>query len=201
MNKPGKLAAMTKANELLRHNIDRATAVFASLAPFATPVEKAGNLIADSLLAGGKLLACGNGGSGADAAHMTTEFVCRFTQDRKPFGAICLNAHGGDLTAIGNDYAFVQVFERQVQAYGARGDVLVALTTSGRSENVRLALAAAKTMGVHTIALLGKDGGDTTGIADVELIVPDNETARIQEAHQLLIHTMCQVADQRLCEA
>jgi D-sedoheptulose 7-phosphate isomerase len=132
---------------------------------------------------------------------MSTEFVCRFMTDRRPFPAICLNAHGGDLTAIGNDYAFTQVFQRQVYAFGKPGDVLLAITTTGNSENIRLAIAAANDIGMTSIALLGRDGGACRGLATVELLVPGDVTARIQEAQKLLIHTICESVEPRLADA
>ena len=116
-------------------------------------------------------MACGNGGSAADASHLTTEFVCRFNQDRRPYPAISLAAQGGDLTAIGNDYEFNEIFSRQVQAFGKPGDILIAFTTSGRSANVRRALVVARDLKVKTIAFLGKDGGTCAGLADIELLV------------------------------
>jgi phosphoheptose isomerase len=184
--------------QVLERNIVDSIEVLRSLAEFQPAVEEAARLIADCLLGGHKLLACGNGGSAADAAHMTTEFVCRFDQDRQPYPAICLATHGGDLTAIGNDYDFEDIFSRQVEAFARSGDVLVALTTSGNSENVRRALLAVKNKGINSIALLGRDGGRCQRLATVELIVRNHVTARIQEAHQLLVHTICELVEQYL---
>ncbi len=192
---------MNDARSAIQRNVDEATAIFGGLAELAPQLDRAAAIIGDSLLGGRKLLTCGNGGSAADAAHMTTEFVCRFVNDRRPYPAICLNVHGGDMTAICNDYTFEHVFERQVRAYGRPGDVLVALSTSGASENVRRAVAAARPLGLTAIALLGRDGGPTRGLADVELLVEADDTARIQEAHKLLIHTITQIVDARLCQA
>jgi len=146
-------------------------------------VLEAQRLMGECLLSGRKVLACGNGGSAADAAHLTTEFVCRFVENRDAYPAICLNAHGGDMTAIGNDYTFDELFARQVQAFDQPGDALVALTTSGNSANIVRALEQAKASGVASVALLGRDGGACKGLADVELCVPGGVTARIQEAH------------------
>jgi D-sedoheptulose 7-phosphate isomerase len=161
-------------------------------------VNAAAEAIAKSLLSGGKLLACGNGGSAADASHLTTEFVCRFNKDRKPYAALSLATHGGDITAIGNDYAFEDLFARQVEAFGRKGDVLVAITTSGKSENIRRALLAAKKSGVTSVAFLGRDGGTCAGLADIELLVPGAITARIQEGHKLLMHTICEMVEVEL---
>jgi len=182
----------------LQTNIRQAIEVFNALLPFEASVESAATVISKALLSGHKLLACGNGGSAADASHLTTEFVCRFNRDRRAYPAISLTSHGGDLTAIGNDYAFEDVFARQVEAFGARGDVLMVFTTSGQSENVRRALLAAKKTGVISIAMLGKDGGKCTALADIELIVRHNVTARIQEAHKLLLHTICEEVELQL---
>ena len=188
-------------NSTLTQNIRELAELLPMLERFDAPVEQAARFITDALLSGHKLLACGNGGSAADASHLTTEFVCRFQYDRRPFPAISLATHGGDLTAIGNDYDFKDVFARQVQAFGNRGDVVMVFTTSGASENIRRALIAAKEIGVHTIAMLGKDGGVCAGIAEVEMIVRHSVTARIQEAHKLLLHTICQITDTALCAA
>ena len=184
---------------LLHDNIEAAAATLRRLTPLDAAVREAAEALGSALRGGHQLLACGNGGSGADAAHLTTEFVCRFTTDRRPYPALCLNAHGGDLTAIGNDYDFEQVFSRQVEAFGRPGDVLMAFTTSGRSPNVTAALRAARRREVTSIALLGRGGGDCRGLADIELVVPDTEaTARIQEAHQLLLHTICELVERDL---
>ncbi len=184
---------------LLAENIRELSELLTQLGAFDAPVQKAAKLITDTMTSGHKLLACGNGGSAADASHLTTEFVCRFQYDRRPYPALSLATHGGDLTAIGNDYEFNDVFSRQVKAFGQRGDSLIVFTTSGASENVRRALIAAKEIGVHSIAMLGKNGGKCAGLADVEMIVRHTVTARIQEAHKLLLHTICQIVDNELC--
>jgi phosphoheptose isomerase len=172
--------------------------MLAGLAELQPQVARAADTIATALLSGHKLLACGNGGSAADASHLTTEFVCRYSRDRRPYPAISLATHGGDMTAIGNDYAFDELFARQVRAFGQPGDVLIAFTTSGQSENVRRALAAAKEAGVTSIAFLGRDGGLCAAMADVELIVRGDVTARIQEGHKLLLHTICEMVEERI---
>ena len=192
---------MPHAADLLNRNIADACTSFKALATLAKPVAKAADALSNALCNGRQLLTCGNGGSAADASHMTTEFVCRFTDDRRPYPAICLNVHGGDLTAICNDYTFEHVFERQVHAFGKPGDVLLGISTSGNSENVRLALDAGNDLGLTTIALLGRDGGNCRGLGKIELIVPGDVTARIQEAQKLLIHTLCELAELRLPRA
>ncbi|MBL4702116.1 MAG: SIS domain-containing protein [Phycisphaeraceae bacterium] len=149
--------------------------------------------VAGCLTSGHKLLACGNGGSAADAGHLTTELVCRFCDDRNPYPAICLNALGSDMTAISNDYGYDEVFARQVNAFGKAEDVLVVFTTSGNSQNIVRALQEAKKRGVYCIAFLGKDGGKCKGLADLDLIVTGTKTtARIQEIHHFLLHVICE---------
>lgn len=187
-----------EAKDLLQRNIDELCVLLAQTAVLGPQVAAAANGLAAALLRGGKLLACGNGGSAADASHLTTEFVCRFNKDRRPYPAISLAMHGGDLTAIGNDYDFNDIFARQIEAFGNSGDVLVAFSTSGRSENVRRALVTAKRLGLLTISLLGKDGGNCAGLAEVELLVRGATTARIQEAHQLLLHSICELVEEQL---
>jgi D-sedoheptulose 7-phosphate isomerase len=182
-------------NSILQSNVQQAIKVFNSLLSFEPTVASAASAISDALLSGRKLLACGNGGSAADASHLTTEFVCRFNRDRRPYPAVSLSTHGGDLTAIGNDYSFEDIFARQVEAFGTRGDVLMVFTTSGQSENIRRALLAAKKSGVTSIAMLGKDGGKCAALADIEFIVRHTVTARIQEAHKLLLHTICELVE------
>jgi phosphoheptose isomerase len=183
---------------ILSANIQQLTELLETLSTMNPAIESAAAIISKAILSGHKLLACGNGGSAADASHLTTEFVCRFNRDRRPYPAISLATHGGDLTAIANDYTFQEIFSRQVQAFGAPGDVLMVFTTSGQSENIRQALLAAKKTGLTSIAMLGKDGGKCTGLADLELIVRHPVTARIQEAHKLLLHTICEIVETHL---
>jgi D-sedoheptulose 7-phosphate isomerase len=147
------------------------------------------------IVAGSRLLVCGNGGSAAEAQHFATELVGRYQAERPPLPAIALSADGALLTCLTNDYAADALFARQVQALGRPGDLLVALSTSGRSRNVIAAVAAAKAHGLHTLALLGKEGGPLAGQAEREWIVPSASTARIQEAHLLFIHVVCDYID------
>ena len=163
-------------------------------------VAKASDLIEQCLRAGNKLLICGNGGSASDAAHFATELVVRFAGDRRAYPAICLTCDGGLLTAAGNDYGFDEIFARQVAAFGLEGDVLIVLTTSGNSKNVRRALEEAKSRKLKMIAFLGRDGGSTIGLADVDLLVRNDSTARVQEAHQLLLHVLCETIEARLAQ-
>lgn len=185
-------------SSLLTKNLAEAAAVFESLKAFDGAVERAAILVAGALRAGGKLMACGNGGSAADAAHLTTEFVCRYVRDRRPYPAVCFTAHGGDLTAISNDYSYNEAFARQVEAFAKPGDVFVAFTTSGKSPSILNAIERAKKMGITTIAFLGRDGGACKGLGDVEFLVKSETTARVQEAHKLVLHTICERVEELL---
>jgi D-sedoheptulose 7-phosphate isomerase len=176
-------------------------AVLQQLLDLEGQVEAAAAIIAEALLSGHKLLACGNGGSAADASHLTTEFVARYDRERRAYPAISLASHGGDLTAIGNDYSFADLFARQVQAHGKPGDVLALFTTSGNSENIFRALVAARELKLKTVAFLGRDGGECAGLADVELLVGGKITARIQEGHKFLLHTICELVEEQLADA
>jgi D-sedoheptulose 7-phosphate isomerase len=191
---------MRNSSKILNRAVVAANTTLQSLFDLDAQVAKAADLIEESLRAGNKLLVCGNGGSAADASHFATEFVVRFTKDRPAYPAICLACDGGLLTAAGNDYGFDEVFARQVAAFGLQGDVLICLTTSGKSRNVQRALEEAKVHKLKTIAFLGRDGGSTIGMADVDLLVRSESTARIQEAHQLLLHVLCETIESRLAE-
>jgi len=191
---------MRNSSKILNRAIVEANTTLQSLFDLDAQVAKAADLIEESLRAGNKLLVCGNGGSAADASHFATEFVVRFTKDRPAYPAICLSGDGGLLTAAGNDYGFDEVFARQVAAFGLQGDVLICLTTSGKSRNVERALEEAKAHKLKTIAFLGRDGGSTIGMADVDLLVRSESTARIQEAHQFLLHVLCETIESRLAE-
>ena len=191
---------MRNSSKILKRAIVAANQTLQSLFDLDAQVAKAADLIEESLRAGNKLLVCGNGGSAADASHFATEFVVRFTKDRPAYPAICLSGDGGLLTAAGNDYGFDEVFARQVAAFGLQGDVLICLTTSGKSRNVERALEEAKAHKLKTIAFLGRDGGSTIGMADVDLLVRSDSTARIQEAHQLLLHVLCETIESRLAK-
>ncbi len=166
--------------------------------PLADPLNKAISVVTQSLLSGHKLLICGNGGSAADALHLAAEFTCRFKEDRPPYPAIALSDNVSYLTAVGNDYSFEEVFARQVQAFGVPGDVLIAFSTSGRSQNVLKAIIEANKRGLDTISFLGKDGGFIRGHSTVEIIVPSTNTARIQEVHQVLFHVLCEAVEEQL---
>jgi D-sedoheptulose 7-phosphate isomerase len=188
------------SSEILKSAVAAARDTLQSLVDLDAQVARAADLIEQCLRARNKLLVCGNGGSASDAAHFATELVVRFAKDRPAYPAIALAGDGGLLTAAGNDYGFDEIFARQVAAYGKENDLLICLTTSGKSENVVRALEEAKTRKLRTIALLGRDGGSTIGLADVDLLVRGDSTARIQEAHKLLLHVLCEALESRLAQ-
>jgi len=152
-----------------------------------------------SLQSGGKILLCGNGGSAADAQHLAAEFVGRFIRERRPLPAVALTTDSSILTAIGNDFGMEYVFSRQVQALARPGDVLLAISTSGKSPNVLMAVSGAKRLGLKTIGLSGKDGGDLASAVHIPIVIPSTNTARIQECHITIGHTLCELVEEALC--
>ena len=172
--------------------------LFARLDALDALVQRAIEACAAALGAGRKLLLCGNGGSAADCQHIAAELVGRFQRERRALPATALTTDTSALTAIANDYGYDRVFERQVAGLGQRGDVLLALSTSGRSPSILLAAQAAQALGMTTIALAGKDGGPLAAACDVAIVVPHAVTARIQEAHILIGHALCDGIERRL---
>lgn len=181
--------------DTLATNLKAMTALAGAMDALAGPLDMATAAIEHALMEGGKLLCCGNGGSACDSAHFTAEIAGRYKIERRGYPAIDLTADHSILTALINDYPPEEVFARQVVAQGSAGDVLCGFTTSGNSENVRRALEAARQRGLATVAFLGKGGGVCKGLADVELLVPSDVTARVQEMHLLLYHTICEALD------
>ena len=161
----------------------------------ATPVLAAADAIAGALKRGGKLLIFGNGGSAADAQHVAAELVGRFQRERMALAAVALTTDTSVLTSIGNDYAFERVFARQIEALGRAGDVALGISTSGASPNVVAALAAARALDMQTIALTGGDGGAVGQAAAIDVNVPSNATARVQEVHRTLLHVLCAIVE------
>jgi phosphoheptose isomerase len=163
------------------------------------PLAEAAHLLTDTLRRGGVVYACGNGGSAAQAQHFSAEFLNRFERERPPLAAVALTTDTSTLTAIANDYSYEDVFAKQIRALGRPGDVLVALSTSGRSVNVNRAVTLAQERGLTVLALTGRDGGPLAGLLrpgrDHELRVPHTNTARIQEGHLLLLHCLCGLVD------
>lgn len=171
------------------------TALERELAP---AIESAVSLLTAALKDGHKLIVMGNGGSAADAQHFAAEIVGRFKLERRALPALALSTDTSILTAVGNDYGFEQIFARQVEAHARPGDVVVGISTSGNSPNVQIALEAAVLLDCRTVALLGKDGGSIKGVAELPLIVPSNDTPRIQEGHITMIHIICDLVERGL---
>jgi len=159
---------------------------------------KAVDCCVNALKSGGKLMFVGNGGSAAEAQHLSAEMVGRFLQERQPLPSIALTTDTSSVTAIGNDYGYEHVFSRQVQALGRRGDVLIAMSTSGRSKNIVLAMQAARSAGISTIGLTGIHPRDMGELADVSLKVPSSHTPQIQEGHLVLGHLLCGMVEKQL---
>ena len=169
--------------------------LLAALEPFAPAVDRIAALAAAALRAGGTIYTCGNGGSATDAAHLSEELVGRYRANRRPLPAVCLSADSAALTCIANDFGYEAVFARQIAALGKPGDLLVCFSTSGNSPNLLAALEAARAKGVATLALLGGTGGAARALADNALVVPSNNGARVQEAHTLLLHAICEAVE------
>jgi D-sedoheptulose 7-phosphate isomerase len=180
---------------------DSADVKYQAAETLSRPIAAAVNAIMGCITAGGKVLACGNGGSASDAQHFAAEFVGRFERERPGLAAIALTTDSSILTAVGNDYDFAQVFAKQVQALGTPGDVLLAISTSGNSANVLAAVEAAHSKDMTVIALTGRGGGKLGAMlteSDVHVCVPHERTARIQEVHILAIHCLCDAVDLQL---
>ncbi|MCK9388819.1 MAG: phosphoheptose isomerase [Sulfuritalea sp.] len=177
---------------------DSAQTKLAAVATMAGPIEAATRRMTSCLKAGGKVMACGNGGSAADSQHFAAELVNRFERERPPLAALALTTDTSTLTSIGNDYRYEDVFAKQIQALGRSGDVLLAISTSGNSPNVIEAIHIAHARGITVVALTGKNGGKIAtllGPDDIHLCVPAERTARIQEVHLLTIHCLCDGID------
>ena len=180
---------------------DSADLKYQSAEALAKPIAEAVAALIGCITAGGKVLVCGNGGSASDAQHFAAEFVGRFERERPGLAAIALTTDTSILTAVGNDYDFSQVFAKQVQALGAPGDVLIAISTSGNSANVLAAVDAARAKDMTVIALTGRGGGklrEKLNDTDVHVCVPHDRTARIQEVHLLVVHCLCDAVDLQL---
>ena len=183
---------------LLQRAIEDSITTTRQLTSLEVPLTRAAAMVSRCLTSGHKLLICGNGGSASDATHFATEILCRFVGDRRPYPAVSLTANGEYMTAVCNDYGADEIFARQIWGLGQKGDLLIAITTSGKSKNILRALEEAKRHGIESLCLLGRDGGFTKGIATLDLIAPGNSTARIQEMHKILIHVLCESVEQDL---
>ncbi|MGH8200580.1 MAG: D-sedoheptulose-7-phosphate isomerase [Steroidobacteraceae bacterium] len=185
-------------SDIFQRGLQEHLRLFESLAPLAADIARAGELIAAALRDGRKLMLCGNGGSAADCQHIAAELAGRFVNDRRPLAAVALSTDTSTMTCIANDYTFDEVFSRQVMGLGVRGDCLLAISTSGKSRNVIRAVEVARAAGVHVIGLLGKGGGALREQCDVSLVMPSDTTARIQEAHIFIGHTLCALVEEAL---
>jgi D-sedoheptulose 7-phosphate isomerase len=168
------------------------------VAEHADRIQKLADLLAETFRKGNKVLLFGNGGSATDASHVAAEFVGRYRRERAPLAAIALSADQAQLTCIANDYGYAEVFARQVQALGRKGDVAIGISTSGNSPNVLKGLQAARAQGLVTVAWTGGTGGKLVGLADHVFIVPSTVVARIQETHHTLGHVLCELVDEAL---
>jgi D-sedoheptulose 7-phosphate isomerase len=183
---------------LYQRNLREHLELFETLGSIEGAVHEVGAKIARALTQGNKIMLCGNGGSAADSQHMAAELTGRFIRDRRPLAGIALSTDSSALTCISNDYGYDHVFERQVAALGKPGDCLVGISTSGNSGNVLRAFDYARENGIVTIGLLGRDGGKLAPLSDLSIIVPSDQTARIQEAHIMVIHTLCGIIETEL---
>ena len=184
--------------ERTRQHFEESIAVKRNSLVLAPSISAAARLMTRSLLEDGKILSCGNGGSAADAQHFSSELLNRFELERPGLPAVALTTDSSTLTSIANDYSFVEVFAKQVRALGHPGDVLLAISTSGNSENVVRAIRAAHERGLHVVALTGRDGGNVAASLkpdDIEIRVPAERTCRVQEVHLLAIHCLCDLID------
>ena len=192
---------MDSTQRIRQHFADSAQLKLDAVDALAPAVARAAEILTESLLADGKILACGNGGSAADAQHFAAEMVGRFERERPELPAISLSTDTSILTAVANDYSYEQVFAKQVRALGAKGDVLLAISTSGNSGNIIAAINAAREREMRVVALTGKGGGrigQMLSAGDSHLCVPHDRTARIQEVHLLMIHCLCDAIDNAL---
>ncbi|HMF78343.1 MAG TPA: SIS domain-containing protein [Bryobacteraceae bacterium] len=182
----------------LHNSLTDALAVFSSLKSLEGDLIQAAAFAVETLTAGLKLLVCGNGGSACEAQHLAAELVGRYKRDRRALPALALNADGALMACIGNDYRFEDVFSRQVEAFGKAGDLLIVFSSSGQSPNICEALRSAKAGGLRTIGFLGKDGGPAKALCDLPIVVAHPATARVQEAHQFLLHCLMDGIEARM---
>ncbi len=179
-------------------NLNEHNELMGKLISLNSVVIKVGQIAAEKIKEGGKIILCGNGGSAADSQHIAAELTGRFINDRRPLAALSLTTDTSALTCIANDYSFDEIFSRQLVALGRRDDVFVGISTSGNSKNIIHAIQQAKALGITTVGLIGKDGGQMKSLCDYSILVPSDVTARIQEAHILIGHTLCGLIEENL---
>ena len=190
-----------KVDRIKQHFTDSINTKTEALNYLPNSIAAAGTIMAQALLAGNKIMSCGNGGSAGDSQHFSAELINRFERERRPLAGIALSTDTSTLTSIANDYCYEEIFSKQIRALGKTGDVLLAISTSGNSQSVIEAIKVAHEHGIRVITLSGKDGGKMAGelqSEDVEIRVPSQKTCRIQETHLLIIHCLCDFIDEEL---
>ena len=182
----------------IKRNLDEHKEVFGQLDNLEAQIVNVASLLIEALGNGNTIFWCGNGGSASDAQHLAGELIGRFKGDRKPLKSISLNSDSAVMTCIVNDYGYEYIFSRQIEALGSKGDVLIGISTSGQSENVNNALRIANENELHTVGLLGKEGGAALNVASHAIVVPSQSTARIQEMHITIGHILCELIEEGL---
>ena len=186
---------------IIRESIKSSILVHERLFDIAGDIKKASELMVKCIISGNKVIFAGNGGSAADSQHLAAELVNRFRMERKPMAGLALTTDTSVITSIGNDYSFDDIFTKQLKALGQKGDVFLAISTSGNSRNILNALRVARDMEIGSIGLTGKGGGSMKDLVDVLIDVPSTDTARIQEAHILIGHILCEVVEREMVNA
>ena len=187
-----------KVNQMIEETLEQSTKIIADLHDLSDEINKTANLIITAVNKNRKIIIIGNGGSAADAQHIAAEFLGRYKLKRKSIPAIALTSNSSTTTAIANDYDFSNIFSRQCESLVSKGDVVIGISTSGNSENVVKGLRTSKKNGGLTIGLLGNKGGKMKNIVDISLIVKDTSTPRIQEAHRVIYHIICEIVEEEL---
>ena len=185
-------------NKIIQSNLEEHKDVINQLNSLESSIEEVGKILIYSLKNNKTIFWCGNGGSASDSQHLTGELIGRFKGDRRPLKSVSLNADSAVMTCIVNDYGYDQIFSRQIEALGNKGDVLVGISTSGNSDNVNNAFKAAKNMGIHTVGLLGKGGGEAINLVKHAILIPSQSTARVQEMHITIGHIICELIEEGL---
>ena len=189
-----------KVNHMIKKTLERSTKIIAELSDLSDEINKTANLIVTAINKNRKIIIIGNGGSAADAQHIAAEFLGRYKLKRKSIPAIALTSNSSTTTAIANDYDFSDIFSRQCESLVSKGDIVIGISTSGNSENVVKGLRTSSKNGGLTIGLLGNKGGKIKNIVDVSLIVKDTSTPRIQEAHRVIYHIICEIVEEELAK-